>query len=299
MQRHPRERGHVVVYAPRVRTFREPDAEASIKELKETLFEDLDVAPGRVTLVDGGLREEGIAELWVLPRGASPPEPKASAPREAFTVCPHVYASGEVFMLRLVQPLAFNVTLYDGDPAVRPTFRWTVSHGRILGGQGEEKITVGELDASPKVLTASVEVFGLPAGCVSRRAAATGIGVVPYMFDDYENIRIGDEKARLDNFVIRLQQEPELVAYVVAYGGRRGPRNEARNRAVRAVNYLTGARGLEPERVQAVDGGLRESLHVELWLSTRGGPAPTPAPTIAPQAAPRTRRKGRGRVSSG
>jgi hypothetical protein len=141
-------------------------------------------------------------------------------------------------------------------------------------------------------VTASVEIFGLPAGCESRRTTATGIGVVPYKVEEYGNIRIGDEKARLDNFAVSfLQKEPELVAYVVAYGGRRGRRNEAQSRADRAVNYLTFSRGLEPERVRAVDAGLREELTVELWVSTRGGPAPVLAPTVAPKAAPRSRRR--------
>jgi hypothetical protein len=295
LRRRPRERGHVLVYTPRVRTYSAPGAEERLKELKETLFDQFGIEPGRVTLVDGGLREEATVELWVLPRGASPPEPKPTAPREALTICPHVSIGGETFMLRLRQPLTFGVSLYESDPAVRPTFRWTVSHGRILTGQGEQRITVGELEGGAKLVTAEVEVLGLPAGCESRRRMTTGVGVVPYKFDEYGNIRIGDEKARLDNFSVRLESEPELVAYVVAYGGRRGRRGEARNRAERAADYLTSVRVTEPGRVRVVDGGLRESLAVELWLSTRGGPAPVPAPAVAPKSAPRTPRKGRRR----
>lgn len=295
LKRRPRERGHVVVYTPRVRTYSAPGAEARLKELKETLFEQFGVEPGRVTLVDGGLREEATVELWVLPRGARPPEPKPTAPREALAVCPHVSIGGETFMLRLRLPLAFGVSLYDGDPAARPTFRWTVSHGRILSGQGEERVTVGELEGGAKLVTAEVEVLGLPAGCESRRRMTTGVGVVPYKFDEYGDIRLGDEKARLDNFSVRLENEPELVAYVVAYGARRGRRGEARRRAERAAEYLTSVRVTEPARVRVVDGGLRESLAVELWLSTRGGPAPVPTPNVAPKSAPRTPRKGRRR----
>jgi hypothetical protein len=287
LKRRPRERGHVLVYTPRVRTFSAPDAEAHIKSLKEELFESLGVEPGRVTFVDGGLREEEAVELWVVPRGASRPEPRPTAPREALTICPQVYAGGETFMLRMKQPLTFVLTLYDGDPSVHPSIRWTVSHGRILSGQGEQTIKVGELEEGAKVVTAAVEIEGLPAGCASRRTAETGIGIVPYKLDEYGNIRIGDEKARLDNFAIGLQNEPGLIAYVVAYGGRRGRRNEARNRADRAVNYLVNSRGILPEQVTAVDGGLREELTVELWVSTRGGPAPVPTPTVVPKAAPR------------
>ncbi len=287
LKRRPRERGHVVVYTSRVSNYSSPDGAARIKILEEKLFENMDIKPGRVALVEGGLREQATVELWVLARGAKPPEPTPTAPRESMIICPHIRAAGETYLLRANGPLTFGVSLRDGDPSVRPTFRWTVSHGTILSGQGSDKITVGELDASPKVVAAEVEVLGLPAGCESRGKMETGVGVAPYKWDDYPNITIGDEKARLDNFHHTLNEEPELVAYVLVYGGRGGRRDEAQRRADRAVDYLVNARGLGADRVRAVDGGLRESLAVELWVSTRGGPAPVPAPTVVPKPAPR------------
>ena len=37
-------------------------------------------------------------------------------------------------------------------------------------------------------------------------------------FDEYGNIRFNDEKARLDNFAIQLQNEPTSQGYIIGYG---------------------------------------------------------------------------------
>src|SRR5687767_4058668 len=52
LKRRPRERGHVFVCTPRVRTYSARDAEARIKELKEVLFESWGLAPGQVSFAD-------------------------------------------------------------------------------------------------------------------------------------------------------------------------------------------------------------------------------------------------------
>lgn len=101
-------------------------------------------------------------------------------------------------------------------------------------------------------------------------------------FDEYGNISFGDEKARLDNFAIQLQNEPGMKGYVIAYGGKRARVGEARARADRAVNYLTTKRGIEADKIEAIDGGYREELTVELHMLPRDVSAPTPSPTVDP-----------------
>ena len=41
----------------------------------------------------------------------------------------------------------------------------------------------------------------------------------PRKIDEYGNIRFNDEKARLDNFAIELQNDPTAQGYLVCYGG--------------------------------------------------------------------------------
>ncbi len=105
-------------------------------------------------------------------------------------------------------------------------------------------------------------------------------------FDEYGNIPFRDEKARLDNLAFyMLRDEPNFIAYIVAYGGRRSCRNEAQLRANRAKNYLVSRRGISAERVIIIDGGYREELTVELFVFPREADAPYAAATVHPSEA--------------
>lgn len=101
-------------------------------------------------------------------------------------------------------------------------------------------------------------------------------------FDEYGNLSFSDEKARLDNFAIQLQNETEVLGYIITYAGRKSRAGEAQARADRAKRYLENARGMESSRIITVDGGYREESSVELYLDTIGTPPPTPSPTVDP-----------------
>jgi hypothetical protein len=101
----------------------------------------------------------------------------------------------------------------------------------------------------------------------------------PRKFDEFGNIQCEDELARLDSFAIELQNHPNLIGYVIIYGGRIGRRNEAKARAARMYYYLVHSRGVARNRVIIVDGGFRETLMGELWIS-QSGLVPTATPTL-------------------
>lgn len=90
-------------------------------------------------------------------------------------------------------------------------------------------------------------------------------------FDTYGQLPLEDEWARLDNYANGLTESPLFRGVVVAYGGRRGPRGEARARGARAINYLVRVRGIEPWRVTAIDGGHREEPATTLSIFMIGG----------------------------
>ena len=119
-----------------------------------------------------------------------------------------------------------------------------------------------------------------------------------HLFDRYNQICEEDEKARLDNFGIQLNNEPEAQAYIIYYGGRcysgceedyprhrpRVPRKgEAKQRAGRIEPYLVETRGLDPARIVVIDGGFRESWEAELWIVPKGAPPPPIKPTVSPE----------------
>ncbi|HVF86646.1 MAG TPA: hypothetical protein VM866_03610 [Pyrinomonadaceae bacterium] len=126
--------------------------------------------------------------------------------------------------------------------------------------------------------------------CLLLIVSVAVIAAVPSMvdsvrkFDEYGDLPIGDEKARLDNFAFELRDNPNTVGYIIVYGGRRYRAGIAKTRAVRAKDYLVH-RGIAPERIIWIYGGFRDELSHELFILPRGVSAPMAVPTVAPEGA--------------
>lgn len=116
-------------------------------------------------------------------------------------------------------------------------------------------------------------------------SCATNVNADPAVrcLDEYGNIRFDDEKARLDNFSVELQNDSSASGYILCYGGRVGRAGEAQRRCERAKNYVVGRRGIEAARIVTVDGGHRESLSVQLCVVPQGVMPPVASPTVDPR----------------
>jgi hypothetical protein len=178
------------------------------------------------------------------------------------------------------------------------TYNWSVSAGTISSGQGTSSITVDTAGLGGQTVTATVEVGGLDPACSRTASCSTQVTTPPALsqkFDEYGNIRFNDEKARLDNYAIQLQNQPGAQGYIIAYGGCAG---EAQARADRAKDYLVNTRGIDAGRIVTMDGGCRSDLAVELWVVPSGATPPaastdniiSPCPECKKLATPRRRR---------
>ena len=163
-------------------------------------------------------------------------------------------------------------------------FNWEVSAGVITGGQGTRSITVDTSAIGGRSVTATVDVGGLPERCrISASCSTSPICIVlSRKVGEYDNISIGEEKARLDNFAIELGNNPTAQGYLLAYAGRHARVGEATVRAERAKDYLVNNRGIDGSRVVALDGGHREELTIELYIVPTGAVPPPAAPTVDP-----------------
>ena len=176
------------------------------------------------------------------------------------------------------QPVTFNANVSGGDAGITPTYNWKISAGSITSGQGTSSITVDTTGLAGQPITATLEMGGYNLSCTATCTTQIPVRVENRKFDEYGNINRDDEKARLDNFAIQLQQEPDSQGYIIIYAGRRTRPGDAQKRASRARDYLVAMRGIDAKRIVTLDGGTREDLTVELWIVPTGAPAPTPRP---------------------
>ena len=192
-------------------------------------------------------------------------------------ICPNIsiYCPGSV---TLGQPVTFNANVVGGDASITPTYNWKISAGSITSGQGTSSITVDTTGLAGQPITATLDMGGYNLNCTATCTTQIPVRVENRKFDEFGNINRDDEKARLDNFAIQLQQEPDSQGYIIVYAGRRTRPGDAQKRVDRARDYLINQRGIDARRIVALAGGTREDLTVELWIVPTGAPAPTPRP---------------------
>jgi hypothetical protein len=176
------------------------------------------------------------------------------------------------------QPLTFTSRANGGTPSIAPVYNWTVSAGSITEGQGTNTIKVDSSGLAGQTVRAYLT---MPGYGTLNCSADCGVSIpVPRItsrkFDEFPDIQRNDEKARLDNFVIEMQNDPSATAYVVIYPGRAGKRGDVQHHASRIVEYMVNSRGIDQSRIVTLVGTARNELFVELWITPRGATPPNP-----------------------
>ena len=87
-----------------------------------------------------------------------------------------------------------------------------------------------------------------------------------FKFDEYSNLSVSDEKARLENFAKRLLKEPKMNGYILVYPEQGMPSGETQARTKRAKDYLVKTWGLDAARIMTIDRGHREKFKIELYV---------------------------------
>jgi hypothetical protein len=184
-------------------------------------------------------------------------------------------------------PITYTASVGDGNV----TYNWSVSAGTISSGQGTSTITVDTAGLAGQTVTATLEVGGLAPSCSRTASCSTSVkplAEVAKKFDEYGDIRFNDEKARLDNYAIELQNAPGSTGTIVVFGNCAGA---GQARGDRAKDYLVNTRGIDGGRLTVVDGGCREDLVVELWVVPSGAAAPTPSNSATVDPCPECKKK--------
>jgi hypothetical protein len=152
-------------------------------------------------------------------------------------------------------------------------YAWTVTaEGTNLDftGDGTDTITVdtGKLrGVSPDKLptiTALLKVDDGSSGLGCPPAEATAS--VNCGFDCSPVTKLNDLKARLDNFVIALQDKPGSTGQVYIYG----PLRQAQSVSNQARDYMVNTRHIDANRISVKPVGVGDKVHIELFIVELG-----------------------------
>jgi hypothetical protein len=219
-----------------------------------------------------------------------PPLPKLPCPFPVSISAPNQVTEGEI--------ITYNADVaYSGDSALKYTWKVTPSSAHVISGLGTPTLSVDSsgLGGQRIIATLTADDGSSDPACaqsaqvVSLIAPIKKVVIVAREFDECNNCTFDDQKARLDNLAVELQNDPTTRAYIIAYGGRMSPVGQVEKLMNRARDYMVTQRGIDASRLSVVNGGYREDDSVELWIVPSGAAAPQATPTV--QAGEIKRRK--------
>jgi hypothetical protein len=131
--------------------------------------------------------------------------------------CPTITISGSNRVMQPGENELFSV-LVASEKSYHLEYSWAVSNGRIVSGQGTSTVAVKRLDC--EAITATVEIEGLPVSCPRTFSESSMIangcgGIERVKMDQYGRIPSGEEKARLDAFLVELSNDSIYVGVIV------------------------------------------------------------------------------------
>jgi hypothetical protein len=190
--------------------------------------------------------------------------------------CPTLSINCPTEIPELGKPITISLNVSGGDPDVNPTYKWQVSAGKIISGQGTPQISVDTFGLAGQNITATVEVDGFRIEC--DKTESCSVIYEPHAptarkYDEYGEVSWINEETRLANFGTQLQLEPGAQGYIIVYGPRR-----VKQHLTRSHNFIVEKSGIDPQRITQINGGYRKRMTVQLWIAPIGATPPKPNP---------------------
>ncbi len=188
--------------------------------------------------------------------------------------CPSISVSGSG-LVNPGEPMFFTAKVENYDLS-KLSFKWTISGGEFLDGQGTLSIKVLKKDNNENI-TATIEVEGVPEGCwniISETAAICGC-VNPRLFDEFSTQSSQINKERLDNLINEIQGSPNETIYIIEYF-KSGTPTSVINRKIRKLpEYLIYQKKLEKEKFTILAESQSEKNLTKVWIVPPGAENPT------------------------
>lgn len=210
-----------------------------------------------------------------------PPMPKSPCPFPVSISAPQQVTEGEIITYTAD-------AAYTGTSNLKYNWKVSPSSARIISGLGSPTLNVDStgLGGQRIIATLTADDGSADPTCAQTAQAVSIIApiekhvIVAREFDECVSCSYDDQKARLDNLAVELQNDPSTRAYILAYGGRMSPLGQVEVLMSRAREYLISQRGIDASRLVVINGGFREADSVELWIVPSGAAPPQATPTV-------------------
>lgn len=224
------------------------------------------VSKENVVMVEAGAHDSLFSNFVIAENAFDYPKCRCDGERIEMSNCPKLEVIGPAAVTQIGETMTFRVE--GGGKDLR--YEWTVDKGRIIGESNEALIVVGGTDVlAGAVLTGSVTVKGLPAGCESNFsdkgivAEKLGCGLPT---DEFGELARDDIRARIDNIFINLQSDPTASALIISYG----PPALVTKRHEIIRNHME-SRKYSSDRIRLEYRAYEEKIRTRVWIVPAGG----------------------------
>ena len=208
-------------------------------QILEKLEENVDRNQTTIVRVYGGV---DITEYWSVPPGAENPtcdrcEPPSKV--EEKQECPTISVIGPAGIPTPGEPIEF-VASVSADVPKSVQYKWTVSKGQIIDGQGTPRVTVLHPDLE-EGLTATIELIGLPKNCPSIASESMAVAVrhLPILIDEF-SVPVGQtDLLRLKSAATQQKHNPNNLLYIIEYFDKNTSEFAIRERIRKISEFLT------------------------------------------------------------
>lgn len=174
------------------------------------------------------------------------------------------------------ETMSFSVKVGDEAKNLNLEYKWTVSQGKIIEGQGTPSVKIDTTGLSDVNITANIEIKGLPENC-AKTDSEIGSVIICYreiLFDQYGKLSANKIKERIQNLYNELGNNPNSQGYIINYGTDK--EIAIREKQITKASSLVR---LDPIRLTIVSGGSNPNgagVWTKVWIVPPGTDNPQP-----------------------
>ncbi|HEY0658562.1 MAG TPA: hypothetical protein VGD05_08810 [Pyrinomonadaceae bacterium] len=126
--------------------------------VRNLLIENYGILSSRIVSKRSAYRISNEIEFWIQPRNAAFPKDTPKMYVDCF--CPEIKIDGSKVVDDKTEPQFFSVSIIGGS-AENISYKWKVSDGEIIGGQGRSVIKVDLTKVNTNEISATVKIDGI------------------------------------------------------------------------------------------------------------------------------------------
>ena len=195
--------------------------------------------------------------------------------------CPAIWVSGPLGIVNPGEIARYVANVDTKGNQLDLGYQWSVSAGEIVSGQGTTTLEVKTAEMAN--LTVTVDILGLPSGCVNMASETTGCGLrAPdaRKIDEFAGPFSDSTRSVLDKVAHTVNDSPYDQLYILSGHLGEQPVNRVLTKETDVIDYLQ-SRGVERSRISLVE----VSSQVELLQFWQVPPGATPPDTSSMQNA--------------